>query len=138
MIPSLGRLPVAFLLVLAGAAAGGPPGRVDSLGDPLPDGALARIGSIRLRHNGEIGLLAFTPDGKSLLSLGADHTFRRWDPQTGKEQGRFARKGQALYPSPQMPGRGFPLPAPGLLGGGRNRLDFYLGDGQGLSVSHSA
>src|SRR5207302_10842282 len=124
MIPSLGRLPVvAFLLVLAGPAAGGPPGRVDSLGDPLPDGALARIGSIRLRHNGEIGLLAFTPDGKSLLSLGADHTFRRWDPQTGKEQGRFARKGQKLWLSPQTQGFVEPRFVPI---GIRGKIDFYL------------
>src|SRR5437867_9713120 len=142
MIPSLGRLSVfSSTLLLAGfAVAGGPPVRVDSQGDPLPDGALARIGSVRLRHNGEIGMVAFTPDGKSLLSLGSDNTFRRWDPQTGKEQARFARKGQSLYLTAQMGMRdGFSLPPGGLAlppRGFRGKVDFYLGGGVGLSVAH--
>src|SRR5580704_55948 len=77
----------------------------DAQGDPLPDGAVHRIGSIRLRHNGEIGLLAFAPDGKSLLSLGGDQTFRRWDAATGKELSRFEKKGLTIFFTQQMMNR---------------------------------
>src|SRR5262249_38707245 len=48
-------------------------------GESLPPGAVARWGSLRLRHVGQVGLLAFSPDGKSLLSLGADQYFCLWD-----------------------------------------------------------
>ncbi len=64
--------------------------------DALPDGALARHGTVRLRHKGEVGSLAFTPDGKSLLSFGGDQTYRKWDVATGKEQWRYEKKGQLM------------------------------------------
>src|SRR5438552_3617787 len=52
----------------------GPVDRVDALGDPLPPGALGRIGSQRLRHNGR-AVAAFSADGKKLISMGADNVF---------------------------------------------------------------
>jgi WD40 repeat protein len=61
----------------------------DQYGDPLPDGALSRLGTTRLRHQGEVGVLLFTPDGKHLASAGADNTFRLWEAATGKERHRF-------------------------------------------------
>jgi WD40 repeat protein len=115
-------------VVVAAAAAPDPPARVDSLGDPLPDGALARIGSVRLRHSGEVGLLAFSNDSKTLFSLGSDQVFRRWDCATGKETGHFERKGQVLYMAPQ----GLPRGERGGPGGPpvvRGKGDFVLADG---------
>ncbi len=58
--------------------------RVDRFDDPLPDGALARIGTTRFRHGDFIGSLTFTADGKRLLSQGTDGV-RVWDAATGRE-----------------------------------------------------
>lgn len=58
--------------------------RRDQVGDPLPAEALSRLGTIRFRHGGIIQSLAFTPDGKTLVSQGADG-LRIWDAATGKQ-----------------------------------------------------
>ena len=57
--------------------------RVDLYGDPLPTGAIARIGSIRLRH-AALSDLIYLPDGKTILSAGGDRILRYWDIATGK------------------------------------------------------
>ncbi|HTU89659.1 MAG TPA: hypothetical protein VMF69_06140 [Gemmataceae bacterium] len=64
--------------------------RVDLLGDSLPDGALVRIGSGRMRHGGYVRELelAFSPDGKSLVS-GGGRAVCIWDAATGKRRWRF-------------------------------------------------
>src|SRR5262249_22727413 len=62
--------------------------RVDRLGDPLPDEAVARMGSGRMRHPGYVRTLAFSPDGKSIVS-GAGGGIRIWDAATGKLRRRF-------------------------------------------------
>jgi RNA polymerase sigma factor (sigma-70 family) len=36
-------------------------------------------------HHGRVSAVAFTPDGRTLISDGADGTIRFWDPATGKE-----------------------------------------------------
>jgi WD40 repeat protein len=59
--------------------------RLDLDGDPLPDGAVARLGTTRFNHGSAIRSVAFTPDGKTLLSLGNDLILRRWDSRTGRE-----------------------------------------------------
>jgi WD40 repeat protein len=64
-------------------------GAKDSNGDPLPAGAVARMGTDRLRHGSSRGLLAFTPDGKGLVSSGLDGVIHFWDAETGKELRRF-------------------------------------------------
>src|SRR5262249_33527985 len=66
------------------ADAGEPrPAAVDHLGDPLPEGALARMGTTRLRHRPLRTLTTATPaDGKLLASCGDE--IRLWDAATGK------------------------------------------------------
>jgi WD40 repeat protein len=56
--------------------------RTDRFGDPLPDGALARMGTVRLRHEHLMGAL-FSPDGKLIVTNGTNG-FRLWDARTGK------------------------------------------------------
>jgi RNA polymerase sigma factor (sigma-70 family) len=56
----------------------------DRFNDPLPSGAIARAGTLAFRH-GRInrgGSLAFTADGKHLVSTGGGWV-RRWDISTG-------------------------------------------------------
>src|ERR1043165_8551374 len=60
---------------------------LDSYNDPLPPGAITRIGTIRLRHGNVVTALAFSPDGKVLASGGMDQRVRFWDVATGKELG---------------------------------------------------
>jgi RNA polymerase sigma factor (sigma-70 family) len=57
--------------------------RTDLYGDPLPDGALARLGTVRLRQAGMLQLV-FSDEGKTLFSTGLDNHIRRWEVSSGK------------------------------------------------------
>ncbi|HMC65359.1 MAG TPA: hypothetical protein VKI65_10515 [Gemmataceae bacterium] len=59
-----------------------PPVRLDRYGDPLPEGAIARLGTVRLRHASRVYTLCYFPDGKTLVSAG--RTIRLWDVANGK------------------------------------------------------
>jgi WD40 repeat protein/beta-lactamase regulating signal transducer with metallopeptidase domain len=61
----------------------------DAHGDPLPAGALARLGTTRLRHEADVTDVSFGPGGTTLLTAGRDGTVRLWDLATGKEIRRF-------------------------------------------------
>jgi WD40 repeat protein len=66
--------------------------RVDAAGDALPEGAVARLGTLRLRHEGET-FVAFSPDGKQLMSLGADSALHVWSPADGRKVRSFRPPG---------------------------------------------
>jgi WD40 repeat protein len=75
---------VKLLAFVAMLAAGSPAAaQTDLYGDPLPDGAIARIGSARFRHAGlsDYVLLA---DGRTVLTAGGDRILRFWDLASGK------------------------------------------------------
>src|SRR5262249_42427611 len=59
--------------------------------EPLPAGATARLGTTHFRHGDRIFFLAYSPDGKRIVSASADETVRLWDAATGREVRRFER-----------------------------------------------
>jgi WD40 repeat protein len=59
-------------------------GRLDLHGDPLPVGAVARLGNSRFNPGNFVLGVAYTPDGKGLISFGADGHVRVWDAGNGR------------------------------------------------------
>jgi RNA polymerase sigma factor (sigma-70 family) len=81
------------------------PGRVvprpgfDLAGDPLPEGAVARIGSRRLWADcGRVGAIGFASE-RRLVTLADDGKVRLWDVETGKEIVSFSWGGPPLLSS---------------------------------------
>jgi RNA polymerase sigma factor (sigma-70 family) len=68
-------------------AAPGPQAGVDHFGDPLPDGALARLGTLRLRMlpSSIDAVAALSPDCRTLAWVGMDARLHVWDAAAGKE-----------------------------------------------------
>ena len=62
--------------------------RADGHGDPLPDGAVVRLGTIRFNHGADLNHLLFTPDGKTILSEGR-RLVRLWNAASGAETGQL-------------------------------------------------
>jgi WD40 repeat protein len=91
-------LVVGFLLYLAvvnNVGRGDEP-RTDQYGDPLPKGAVARLGSPRLLHDDWIRNLAFFPDGKSLMAATNEPFVRIWDATSGRELRRVGKTDSSL------------------------------------------
>jgi RNA polymerase sigma factor (sigma-70 family) len=78
-----------------GASAGAP--TVDRYGDPLPRGAIARLGTTRFRHDTNFPRVFFAPDGKSLVTARGEA--RVWDVATGRLLRSFDA-GWEVAPSP--------------------------------------
>src|SRR5262249_43212854 len=62
--------------------------RLDGHGDPLPEGAILRLGTIRFNHGADLNHLLFTPDGKTILS-GGRRLVRLWNAADGAEAGQL-------------------------------------------------
>ena len=77
------RLAIALTLILAALPQDPTPAQ-DLFGDPLPPGAVARMGTVRFRHDSLTMAMKFTKDGSRLVTAGYDHTVRIWDATTGK------------------------------------------------------
>src|SRR5262249_43454886 len=56
----------------------------DLYGDPLPEGAVARLGTLRFRPGERVNAVASSPDGKR-LAIGSDRTLTLWDVPSGKQ-----------------------------------------------------
>ncbi len=62
----------------------------DRYGDPLPAGAVARLGTMRLRHGDDNPrAVAFSPDGAELATRGYGF-IHIWDAKSGRERVRFS------------------------------------------------
>src|SRR5262249_45656128 len=65
--------------------------------DPLPEGATARLGTVRLRHGSPVTAVSFSKDGKQLVTGDMDHTPCLWDAATGKKFFEADRKDGGGY-----------------------------------------
>jgi RNA polymerase sigma factor (sigma-70 family) len=70
--------------------------RTDRHGDPLPDGAIARLGTVRWRHGFMVGALAYSPNGKMIAAVGGGRALTLWDAATGKELRQFPNINQPI------------------------------------------
>lgn len=92
---------ICVLLMTAPALAVGPPDvGLDKDGYPLPRGALARFGSLRLWHEEQVLDCAFSPDGQRLAVLamrGDDRYLALWDTAGGRRLGTIALAGEPAW-----------------------------------------
>src|SRR4029077_7575123 len=58
------------------------PGKADAPADPLPAGAVLRLGATRLRHGRSVSQLVLSPDGTQVAAYGGGH-ISLWDTRTG-------------------------------------------------------
>lgn len=86
--------PFVSVLVLGSVIAGEDPTvkkrKTDHYGDPLPPGAIARLGTLRLRNQPWTKPPVFTSDGKSILTYGSfSPVVKHWDAASGAEIREF-------------------------------------------------
>jgi WD40 repeat protein len=68
---------------------------IDRNGDPLPAGAVGRLGTTRWRHVDDRGIswVRFSADGGTVLSVGSEGSVRCWETATGRERWHFGVEG---------------------------------------------
>src|SRR5687767_11074198 len=73
------------------------PARNDLFGDPLPAGAISRMGTIRFHQGYLVQSLAWSPDGKIIASgsFGIPRQVVLWDAATGLKQRTLEWKGSS-------------------------------------------
>lgn len=67
-----------------------------SLRDPLPKGAVMRLGSDRFRQEGEAQVVRYSRDGKTLASISRDSIII-WDPSTGRKLQQLRPRDLEVY-----------------------------------------
>jgi RNA polymerase sigma factor (sigma-70 family) len=88
--------------------------RTDALGDPLPPGAVARLGTLRFQSGMWPTHIAATPDGKKLISFGYNLSLAQhltvWDAATGRVLRHVPLQQVAVQAATILPiGRGFAI-----------------------------
>jgi WD40 repeat protein len=74
-----------FLLALGPVGGAEPHPAHEASCEPLPTGALARLGTTRFRTGGRVFCLAYSPNGKLLAAGCGDDPVHVWDAETGRE-----------------------------------------------------
>jgi WD40 repeat protein len=86
-----------LVLTTLGQTIEAPGAAADPHGDALPESAIARLGTARLRPGRDTFALTFSADGKLLATVHGDAHVELWDAATGKHHGRLtAPTGSAL------------------------------------------
>src|SRR4051794_19830286 len=78
---------VILLVPCVGWSAAPPPMRVDALGDPLPRGALARLGTMRFRQSDCPDAVAISPDGTLAAAASNSSEIYLWELPSGELRG---------------------------------------------------
>src|SRR5437899_1269328 len=89
---TMNTAPVLLLLLATGTGAEAPKPkqpRLDLHADPLPEGAIARLGTVRMRHSHTISGAVFSSDGKSIIAADYHSGVHVWDVAVGKEVRRL-------------------------------------------------
>jgi WD40 repeat protein len=71
---------------------------VDQYGDPLPQGAVARLGTVRFRHAGMLTALNFAHGGRTLVGATNYGGIIVWDAATGRELHRLGNGAMDVSP----------------------------------------
>src|SRR5262245_42461488 len=72
-----------------------PPASTDLHGDPLPAGAVARLGTVRWRAQHWVSSMAFVPGGKHLATTNG-YALSVWDLDTGRVVRTISTDGTSL------------------------------------------
>jgi RNA polymerase sigma factor (sigma-70 family) len=70
-------------------ACGADKAALDVFGDPLPEQAIARLGTIRFRHGRALSAVALSSDRKMIASVNHTHEICLWDAASGKPVARI-------------------------------------------------